>query len=173
MTNPTESTALTPISQAQRMLAEANTTDDLRTLRDYATGAKAWAKARGLGIEAENEATEVILRAERGIGQAILALKAEGRIAEGAPHLRSSEVDTVISDITGFPAKDKRNWQWQQLAAIGDDRFEAMLASVKALEGARLAKANFYSAIEKAEAKRTGAEDAKPTPSRASSPATG
>lgn len=163
MTETNIESALTPISEAQRMLAEARTLPELRNLRDYATGAKAWAKARGLGISAENEATEVILRAERGIGQAILGLKAEGRIAEGAPHLRSSEVDTVISDITGFPARDKRNWQWQQLAAIEDARFEAMLVAVKALPDARLAKANFYVAIDKADRVRSGGDAAQPT----------
>jgi hypothetical protein len=154
--------ALTPISQAQRMLAEAKTLPELRELRDYATGAKAWAKARGIGIGAENEATEVIVRAEREIGRILVDMRERGLISDGNPHLRGSEVVTT-ADLVGFSARDRRAHDWMVLARIADERFESMIAAVRGVEDARLSKANFYAAIDKAERKRSGADEARPT----------
>ena len=152
--------ALTPISQAQRMLAEAKTLPELKNLRDYATGAKAWAKARGMGIGAENEAAEVILRAERGIGH---ILSEVSRSPGGIPDQLSfatgqlTPYQQALMDVglaregearglrPGGPALD-----WQRLARLPDDLFERMLSAAH-VEGARLAKFNFYNAIKRAE----------------------
>lgn len=131
------------------MLAEARTPSELRDLRDYATGAKAWAKARGLGVESENEATEVILRAEREIGRILREMRENGLISDGNPHLRGTEVVTT-KDLVGFSARDRRASDWMRLSDLPAEKFEAMLAAAKAIEGARIAKVNFYTAIDRA-----------------------
>jgi len=156
-----EDTALTPITQAQRMLAEAKTLDELKSLRDYATGAKAWAKARGLGIETENEAAEVVLRAERGIGSMLSELeklKLYGPGAALAGSKRGARADQrhggsapVIERRPGVITNEDLGIRSQEAidfklaALVPEDKFEAMLREVRA-HVKRLAKVNFYRA---------------------------
>ncbi len=147
------------------MLAEAKTLPDLRALRDYATGAKAWAKARGLGIEAENEATEVILRSEREIGKNLDHLRAEGKLAtQGSWRVRpggkgNQNKNVVASDVLHYDEIGVTRQQaddFRKLSSIEDERFEAMLRMGKAT--GRIAKVNFYSAIDRADKARRGVE---------------
>ena len=145
---------LATLSNAQRMLAEAKTLDELRDVRDFAEGAKAWAKARGLGIEAENQASEVVLRAERTIGRMLLDARAAGEIASvggtisfevlikslGLPTLAD-----ILPDVDVHYIAD-----WQRAARLADDKFEFMIeAALK--EGRRIAKTNFYGMLANAE----------------------
>lgn len=74
---------LAPIDPIRQALAKAESIDDLKQVRDMATAAKSYAAARGLGMDAENQAAEYILRAERGIGQRLLELKDNGKIQGG------------------------------------------------------------------------------------------
>ena len=172
-------TALTPISQARQMLAQARTVPEFRELRDFATAAKAWAKARGLGIEAENEATEVVLRAERNIGLIILQAKDDerfgnfgvGRVHAGVPRGESTSRamqmlvesgEVITRESLGLKSNEAANFQ--RLAQLDDERFEAMIRSVRALPGVRLAKTNFYAAMDKAERVRQGRPYEEPNP---------
>jgi len=70
---------LATIDPLRTALANAESIADLKDVRDMATAAKAWAKARAMGIGSENEASEYILRAERQIGLRLLDLIAESR----------------------------------------------------------------------------------------------
>lgn len=152
--------ALTPVTQARQMLAEATTLPQLKDLRDFAEGAKAWAKARKLGIDAENEAAEVVLRAERRIGQIMLDMRERGELAGPGQHqLRGSDTsDYLRQHKTGAPLTipslldvDPKDWAvrqahfWQNLAQLPEDIFERMLYSAR-VGGERLAKHNFYRA---------------------------
>lgn len=76
---------LTVIDPLRTALANATTVEDFRGVRDMASAARAWAKARGLGIQSENDAAEYILRAERRIGQVLETLREEGRLAQRGP----------------------------------------------------------------------------------------
>jgi len=85
--------ALSTIDPLRTALANAETIEDLRGVRDMASAARAWAKARGLGIQSENEASEYILRAERRIGQNLISLREDGlfsiRGMQSGPNLES------------------------------------------------------------------------------------
>ncbi len=156
MEKPLTDQALAPIDPVRRALAEAQSIPEFRDVRDMATAAKAWARARGLGIGAENEATEYILRAERGIGQTVESLRKAGGLlrpgqrkvvtsiflAEPIPNARAEGL-LSLSDIGVTESEAHR---FRGLAALSDVTFEALLADAKAHTNMRLAKVNFYRA---------------------------
>lgn len=127
------------LSQAHRMLSEARSVADYRDLRDYSTSLRAWARARGLGIESENQAAEFILRAERGVGQELTRMRVAGERSgrgwpKGVPHDEHGRIPAGpglwekavrLSDL-GISPQDSS--YWQALAAMQDDAFEAAIA---------------------------------------------
>jgi hypothetical protein len=76
-------TALMPLDGIETALATASTVEDFGRIRDVATAARAWAVSRNMGIEAENRASEFILRAERGMGQSLNSLREQGKYDAG------------------------------------------------------------------------------------------
>ena len=152
------SMALTPISRARQMLAEATTIPALRELHDYAIGVKAWAKARDLGVDAENEASEVILRAERAMGEAILGMRAAGLLrAVGGDYVKTSTLDrsgATLSEVLDLPEKqaNKRAAEYRSLASLSQTQFDYLLCDARD-SGKRLAKVNFYTAVARASGK--------------------
>lgn len=84
MTDPT-STALVTIAPLQHALALATEAGDIRKMKEVHALASALQKgafARRMGIDAENQAAEVVLRAERAIGGVLSDLKAENRLGD-------------------------------------------------------------------------------------------
>ena len=142
--------ALTPVDAANMALAQAETTDDFVAVRTAATAAKAWVKARGMGIDEENKATTVILRAERGAGLELIRMAESGERATQASARTSwfqkdgdqvGEQDLIQLEDLGVTKQQASDWQ--RAARIPEDEFESMLAL--AIEsGTRLAKVNFY-----------------------------
>ena len=61
--------ALAKLTRASKMLAEAKTLDDVLKIKDLAQAAETYARAAKLGLEAQNNAAEVTLRAERKAGE--------------------------------------------------------------------------------------------------------
>ena len=58
------------LSNARRALAEAKSIPDFKAIRDQGHAALRWAKSRReIGQEALNEAAEIVLRAERQLGE--------------------------------------------------------------------------------------------------------
>lgn len=145
-------TALTTIGPLQEALALATEAGDIDTLRDIAATATALqkgAKARGMGLEAENTAAEVILRAERAIGRSILAMRAEGQLAArgASPSQWTSRDATSVKTLAdiGLGSGTDRNRvaEWQRLAEVPDAEFEARFGTIRD-SGARIAKVDFY-----------------------------
>lgn len=64
---------LAKLDRARIMLAEARTLPDLKKIRDFAEAAKAYARARKMGIEAQNDAGEIVAEATRRMGEFLLA----------------------------------------------------------------------------------------------------
>jgi hypothetical protein len=56
---------LAALGQASRMLVEAKSLEEIKSIRDKAEAARAYVKAAKLGLEVQNRAAEVKLRAER------------------------------------------------------------------------------------------------------------
>ena len=167
MTFSKPETGLTPISAAQRMLAAAETIPDLSAVHDYAAAALTWARQRGLGIDAENEAAEVIWRSERRMGQSLAAAKEAGQLPMGGGVLGSNQhVKRTAADSTEADQErvEEMNWlhrlkltkndsaNFQLAAAVPEERFEAMLREMK-MHVQRLSKVNLYRAGREARGK--------------------
>jgi len=60
----TEPAVLAKLSQATRMLSECRTLEEVKRVRDLAEAARQYAEVHALGIEANNYAVEIKLRAD-------------------------------------------------------------------------------------------------------------
>jgi hypothetical protein len=156
-----EPVALIPdeLSNAARMLAEARSIVDFRNLRDFASSLRTWARARRLGVEAENEAAVFVLRAERGAGQELARMAASGERSgrgwpKGVPHDDDGRVpegpgtwDKAVR-LTDLGISGQQASEWQRLAMVDDGHFERMIAEALAPSSdgrvSRIAKRRFY-----------------------------
>jgi hypothetical protein len=147
-------TAIAPLSTASLMLAEASLNGDLAGMRDVhamATALQRGAQARKLGVEAENAAAEVVLRAERVIGQYIDRLRDEGRYGRGQYTDRSAEARWGVSPEGGNTSistsdlglNNHQVENFGRLSKISDEDFERLLAEATGKQE-RIAKVNFY-----------------------------
>lgn len=147
-----------PMKQAIAVAVEAGDVDTLNDTRSMATGLQKAAKARGLGISQENKAAEIVLRAERGIGQVLLALPREpGGLNSSRVQLTPLQEALDSLGMLGAGGTGRgpnaTAQRFMALARMPDDVFEDMLAAVKA-KAERIAKVDFY----------RGASESKPKP---------
>lgn len=142
------------------MLAEARDFSDFKALRDWATTLRAYGRARGLGIEAENEAAEYVLRAERGAGAELIRMvetgerpqrgglwkgvahDADGRVPRGPLSQDNAPWKTTLRKL-GISGNDAMDWQ--RLARIPDQDFENLLKTARRM--GRVSKARFYQRV--------------------------
>ena len=112
---------------ARQMLGEAKTMDDILHIRDIAEAARVYAKAAKLGLENQNEAAEVKIRAERKAGEMLAQMpKAEGAAVEGWK-TRSQDV-TTLADLGIEKMQSSR---WQQIASLPEKVFEEFITETK------------------------------------------
>jgi N6-adenosine-specific RNA methylase IME4 len=119
---------------ARQMLAEAKTMDDILHIRDIAEAARVYARAAKLGLENQNEAAEVKIRAERKAGEML----AQMPMQHGA-----RPADMGLQDVT--PLSDLgiekiQSHRWQEIARLPEDVFEEHITETKA-EGKELTTA--------------------------------
>lgn len=157
--------ALTPIVLAQKMLAEAVSFEDFRAIRDTAEAYRAWARARNLGLGAENTAAEYVLRAERGMGKVLDEMSATGaRRARGSNQHRATGDDAPGLPELGITMKQAHLWR-RLASSWTDSQFEEHVAEVRSV-GARMAKVDFYRGPRQAQTRDTQAirEGTEPEP---------
>ena len=65
----TENLAIQKLTKARQALAEAKTLQEIKEIKDIAVAVRAYAKAKGMGIEMKNEAAEIEIRAIREMGK--------------------------------------------------------------------------------------------------------
>jgi len=110
------------LSKASRALAEVRTIDEIKAIRDKAEAARHYAKSAAMGLEAQNFAAEVKLRAERKAGALLSALHLHGgdRGSEGA------DGRTTLADLGISHDQSKR---WQKEASVPEKEFSDFLSS--------------------------------------------
>jgi hypothetical protein len=107
---------LTRLETACRLLAEARSLDEVKTIRDVAEAARVYAREVQLGLEALNDAAEIKLRAERRLGELLAAtdLRDGGDAARARSH-RATEVRPRLRDLAISKSQSSR---WQAIAAV-------------------------------------------------------
>ena len=70
----TSSSPLARLETARRLLAEVRSVDDAKAIHDVAEAARVYARQARLGLEAQNDAAEIRLRAERKLGELLASM---------------------------------------------------------------------------------------------------
>src|SRR6266567_2748500 len=68
------SSPLAQLEIARRLLAEVRSVDDAKAIHDFAEAARVHARQARLGLEAQNDAAEIRLRAERKLGELLASM---------------------------------------------------------------------------------------------------
>lgn len=126
---------LARLSAAVAALAEARTLDDVLRIADIAAAAATYARAAKLGLEAQNHAAEVKLRAERKAGALLAQLERGAGPGRGNTAENMSSVGHVSSPYAATLAEVNATRQdanrWQDVAELPDDAFEGYIAETR------------------------------------------
>jgi N6-adenosine-specific RNA methylase IME4 len=125
-------TSIEKLTIARQKLAEAKTLDDIVHIRDIAEAARVYAQAAKLGLESQNEAAEIKIRAERKAGEMLKQMpKQDGGDAKrktlGNIAL-PSEIPPTLSDLG---IEKNQSSRWQQIASLPEKTFEDFITETK------------------------------------------
>ena len=127
-------TSIVLMSKAALMLAEANTIQKAKELKNLALTAADWAKRKGLGDEAIQYCRSYALEAERKMGEMLKETERArgallvGRDIGGAPRVLPKDDSPTLADL-GLTKKESS--EAQMLADLPDDTFEAIKSGKK------------------------------------------
>lgn len=120
--------SLAKLGDAIRLLIEIKTAQDVKQVMGLAEAARVYAQQAKLGLEAQNYATEIKLRAAR-MGGEILA-KTELNI--GRPPMRNgTSPGTVLPTLNDLGITKKQSSCWQRIAAMPETAFTAYISEIK------------------------------------------
>lgn len=116
---------LVVLSKARKHLAEAKTLLEVKAIRDQGHAAIKWAKQqRDIGFEAQVDAAEITLRAERRLGEMLAGMeKAQGKRTDLVTSC--DQVDSLTLADHGITKMQSSRWQSAMQAKISqleDDR---------------------------------------------------
>ncbi len=127
----TERTGLVRYDLMTRAIAECRKVDELKDYRDKARALELYAK-QARNRDAEAQAAEVRIRAERQCSILIREGQADGTIATQSRHPGSvASVDTAPKVLADLNVSRDQSSRWGKLADIPDDEFEARLAETR------------------------------------------
>jgi hypothetical protein len=112
------------LSQAKRSLAEATTLDEIKLIRDKAEAVRKYAQSAALGLDAQNYAAEIKLRAERKAGELLSSLSLRGGDRKSNRH----SARLKIRDLGISQAQSTR---WQVQSKLPESEFEQYLSSAR------------------------------------------
>jgi hypothetical protein len=111
---------LAVLNQASRMLDEAKSLEEIKSIRDKAEAARNYVKAAKLGLELQNCAAEVKLRAERKAGGLLRSLRLLGGDRKSKRHAAPLKLDEL-----GISRDQSK--RWQHIASVTDAEFAQYL----------------------------------------------
>lgn len=112
---------LVVLNKARQQLAEAKTLLEVKAIRDVGRASLTWAKQqRDIGFEAQVDAAEITLRAERRLGEMLAEMKLPGR---GGGDTRSSDAMSLGQSLTGHGITRKQSSRWQAEAKVDENAF--------------------------------------------------
>src|SRR5262249_41719726 len=128
---------LARLELACQLLAEARALDEVKQVVDLAEAARVYARQAHLGLDAQNDAAEIRLWAERRAGELLIELR---KHAGGRPRASDSSEENLLQAVTGFcePPRlvdlqitRRQSSQWQTLAGMPGPAFEAHIARTR------------------------------------------
>lgn len=116
------------LEHAATYLAQARSIDDVKLIRDKAQAITAYARQQKLGLQMQNDAAEVKIRAERRVGE----LLADTELNKGGrPKENQSNDTTGFYSLKEMGLSRDDSSRWQKLAGMSDVDFEQYLASTR------------------------------------------
>lgn len=168
-----ETGALAQISQARRFLEQAKDLTDIKAVKDMAEAARLYARAKHLGLETENAAAEIKVRAERKLGETL----ASSDLNKGGRPMKTTRPGRAVSEdptLAQLGITDDESSNAQAIAELPEVDFEQIVSETKAAgkpiaskpiarEGRKRKKARDTASMNRSRnAPRTRAEDASP-----------
>jgi hypothetical protein len=133
--------SLQKLDNATRMLAEIKSVDDAMHLIDLAEAARVYAKQVKLGLEAQNHATEIKIRAQRRAGEILLEMeKARGRNLTGKNQYGEGSLRSMPMTVSSIPTYSdigivkQDAHTWQTIAKVPEDEFRNFIERTKTEE---------------------------------------
>jgi hypothetical protein len=114
---------LSNISQARAQLAKANSITEVLDIRDKAEAIRVYIKAAGEGLDSQNLAAEIKLRAERKAGELLAAME---KAKPGPKKDRSHDVTELKLEDLGI--SKMQSSRWQKEASVDECTFETLVA---------------------------------------------
>lgn len=128
-------TSIQKLGIARQLLAEAKTLDDILHIRDIAEAARVYAQAAKLGLENQNEAAEVKIRAERKAGEMLAQMpKAKGTDYGGRTSLDGNRElpSNPPPTLEELGIEKMQSHRWQMVASLPAEVFEEHIVETKA-----------------------------------------
>jgi hypothetical protein len=116
------------LEQARRLLAEARSLDEVRHVRDVAEAVRVYARQAQLGLEAQNDAAELRLRADRRLGELLAGLPRNA----GARGLGVRSHDATAPTLEELGVSKSQSARWQAVAAVPTPESERHIVDTRA-----------------------------------------
>lgn len=120
---PPVSTEMVALGDVQRALAAVDRVEDVKAIRDKAEAMRKYVESAGLGLEMQNKAAELKLRAERKAGEMLGTLR-----LHGGKRTSDDSAEKVRLDDLGI-SKDQSS-RWQLLARLPAEVFDGFIDEV-------------------------------------------
>lgn len=117
------------IERARDAIAECKTIDAAKEIRDQAAAVKVYLRTKNAGFEAQNDAAEIVITAERRMG---LLLSTTAKNKGGRP--RKSGAKIQIATLSDLGVSRDTAARAQKLAEIDEETFHARLQKAKEKE---------------------------------------
>lgn len=145
----TGESAIVQFDQLRLALERANSIGEVKTVHDLAEAARHYAQVSKLGLDAENYAAEIRLRAERRLGEFLAEMDLRSRRQENINrNLRSPTPMTSEKTLSELGYTKNQSSRWQKIASIPVEKFETYIATIKK-EGEELTTAGTLRLIPK------------------------
>ena len=115
---------LAPLAAVELALANAEHVEDVKEIRDKAEAVRTYAERAGLGLEQQNAAAEVRLRAERRAGEML------AKMALHSGDRRGADAGERVT-LTDLGVSKDQSARWQKLARVTAGDFDAHVTAVK------------------------------------------
>lgn len=114
------------VSSAKQALVQASTIDEVKDVIDKAEAIRLYFRKAADGLEIQNQAAEIKLRAERRAGELLCEIS---RYQRGGDRRSKSRDGTLkLSDLK---INKNQSSRWQKLAGLDEDTFEQHIATTK------------------------------------------
>jgi site-specific DNA-methyltransferase (adenine-specific) len=127
---PLASSPLARLEEARRLLAEARRVDEVKAIRDQAEATRVYARQARLGLEAQNDAAEIKLRAERRAGE-LLAAMAKHPAGRPPGNRSRRATDFRPPRLGDLGVSKEQSSRWQQIATVPEPIFEQHIATTR------------------------------------------